>query len=137
MTIFNNSTCLTPAAHYSSALAFHGALASRTWSASIYRYLPQSLLFHLPLMVRLLLHELSDDLHILLLSQWLDVRSLVTLDVAVSSNTSRPYWKTLLGSLRSSSIDSMDHSASSLMWLIRRGICASRIQMKDNAWRVP
>ena len=56
-------------------------------------------------MVRLLLHELSDDLHILLLSQWLDVRSLVTLDVAVSSNTSRPYWMTLLGSLRSSSIE--------------------------------
>ena len=88
-------------------------------------------------MVRLLLHELSDDLHILLLSQWLDVRSLVTLDVAVTSNTSRPYWKALLGSLRSPSIDSMDHSASSLMWMIRRGICASRVQMKREAWRVP
>ena len=87
-------------------------------------------------MARLILHELSDDLHILLLSQWLDVRSLVTLDAAVSSNTSRPYWKTLLGSLRSSSIESMDHSASSLMWLMQRGICASRVQMKDNAWRV-
>ena len=88
-------------------------------------------------MVRLLLHELSDDLHILLLSEWLDVRSLVTLDVAVSSNTSRPYLKTLLGSLRLPSIDSMDHSASSLMWVIQRGICTSRVQMKDNAWRVP
>ena len=88
-------------------------------------------------MVRFLLHELSDDLHTLLLSQWLDVRSLVTLDVAVSSNTSRPYWKTLLGSLRSPSVDNMDHSASSLMWLIQRGICASRVQMKSNAWRVP
>ena len=88
-------------------------------------------------MVRLLLHELSDDLHTLLLSQWLDVRSLLTLDVAVSSNTSRPYWKTLLASLRSSSIDSIDHSASSLMWVMQRGICASRVKMKDNAWRVP
>ena len=39
-------------------------------------------------MVRLLLHELSDDLQIPLLSQWLDVRSLVTLDAAVSCNTS-------------------------------------------------
>ena len=88
-------------------------------------------------MVRLLLHELSDDLHILLLSQWLDVRSLVTLDVAVTSNISRPYWKALLGSLRSPSIDSMDHSASSLKWVIQRGVCPSRVQMKDYAWRVP
>ena len=97
----------------------------------------QSLPFYLLMMVQLLLHELSDDLHNLLLSQWLDVRSLVTLDVAVSSNTSRPYWKTLLGSLRSPSVDSLDHSASSLMWLVQRGICVSRLQMKDKAWRVP
>ena len=88
-------------------------------------------------MVQLLLHTLSDDLHTLLLNHWLDVRSLVSLDVAVSSKSSRPYWMMLLRSLRISSVDNIDHSASSLMWLISRGVCASRIQMKVNAWRVP
>ena len=96
-----------------------------------------SLLFHLPLMLRLLLGELSEDLHTYLLCQWLDVRSLVTLDTAVSSGTSRPYWATLLRSLRCPSINNMDHSTSSLLWLIQRRICASRMQMKVNAWRVP
>ena len=88
-------------------------------------------------MVRLLLQVLGDDLLNLLASQWLDVRSLVTLDIAVSSNTLRPYWMTLLGYLRSPSIDNMDHCAFSLMWLIQRGICATRIHMKVNAWRIP
>ena len=97
----------------------------------------RSFLFHLLTMTQLLLHELSDDLHRLLFCQWLDVRSLVTLDVAVSSSTSRPYWMRLLGSLRFPSIDNMHHSPSSLRWLIQRGICTSRIQMKVNAWKVP
>ena len=97
----------------------------------------QSLLFYQLMMELLLLHVLSDDLRRLLFCQWLDVRSLVTLDVAVSSSTSRPYWTRLLGSLRSPSIDNINHSLSSLHWLIQRGICASRIQMKVNAWKVP
>ena len=84
-----------------------------------------------------LFHELSDDLHILLLSHWLDIRSIVTLVIAVSSNTSIPYWKRLLRSLRAGAIDDVYHGASSLMWLIERGICVSRLQMKDDAWRVP
>jgi hypothetical protein len=57
------------------------------------------------------------------------------LDVAISSKLSRPYWMMLLGSLRSKSIDEMDHSALSLMWLIQRGMCVSRVQMKADAWR--
>ena len=40
---------------------------------------------HLLLMERLFHSLLSDDLQIFLLSHWLDVRSLTTLDVAVSS----------------------------------------------------
>ena len=88
-------------------------------------------------MVRDLLHALSGDLLDLLVSQWLDVRSLGTLDVAVSSNISRPYWIMLLRSFRSASIDGMDHSASSLAWLLSRRICTSRVQMKVDAWRVP
>ena len=38
--------------------------------------------------------------------------------------------------MRSTSSDSMDCSASSLMGLIQRGICVSRMQMKPDAWRV-
>ena len=84
-----------------------------------------------------LFHELSDDLHILLLSHWLDIRSIVMLDIAVSNNTLRPYWKRLLRSLRSAAIDDMRHGALSLMWLIERGICVSRLQMDHDVWRVP
>jgi hypothetical protein len=88
-------------------------------------------------MVDLLLNLLGDDLHTLLLSHWLDVRSLVTLDIAISSKTCRPYWMKLLYDLRSRGMDEMDHTASSLMWLSTRGICISRMQMKVNAWKVP
>ena len=86
-------------------------------------------------MVPLLLYLLSDDLQNLLLSRWLDARSLGILDSAVSCNAFRPYWITLLHTLRATALDNMDHSTSSLMWLLRRGICVSRMQMKVDAWQ--
>ena len=77
---------------------------------------------------------LSDDLQILFLSHWLDVRSLTTLDVAVSSRRLRPSWLTVLQCLRSDAVDNWDHSLSSLMWLSKRGIRATRVRMKmDNS----
>ena len=86
---------------------------------------------HHPLLMAQLLHSLlSDDLLILLLSHWLDVRSLITLDVAVSSRTLRPTWLTVLRCLRSDAMDNWGHSLSSLMWLSTRGIRASRVEMK-------
>ena len=57
---------------------------------------------------------LSDDLHVFLLSLWLDVRSLTTLDVAVSSSKLRPNWPTVLRCLRSDAMDNWGHSLSSL-----------------------
>jgi Leucine Rich repeat len=87
-------------------------------------------------MAQLLLQLITDDLRTLLLTHWLDVRTLAILDVAVSSKTSRPYWNRFLRSLRSTAIDNMDHSASSLMWLISRGIVVSRLQMKADTWQV-
>ena len=76
---------------------------------------------------------LSDDLHIYILSNWLDIRSLSTLDVAVSSNTLRPYWMSLLHSISASVIDDWDHNLSSMTWLTRRRICSSRLHiMSDN-----
>ena len=77
---------------------------------------------------------LSDDLQILLLSLWLDVRSLTTSDVAVSSRRLRPSWLTVLRCLRSDAMDNWGHSLSSLMWLSKRGIRASRVRIKmDNS----
>ena len=88
-------------------------------------YLVMAQLFH-PL--------LSDDLQILFLSHWLDVRSLTILDVAVSSRRLRPSWLTVLQCLRSDAVDNWGHSLSSLMWLSQRGIRASRVRMKmDNS----
>ena len=90
------------------------------------------------LQVASFLHLLSDDLRALILSRWLDVRSIVTLDVAVSSKTCRPYWIAFLHSVRRCRcIDDMSHTAASLMWLSIRGICISRMEMKVDAWQVP
>ena len=90
--------------------------------------------YHRLLMAQLFSFLLSDDLQILLLSLWLDVRSLTTLDVAVSSRRLRPNWLTVLRRLRSDAIDNWGHSLSSLMWLLKRGIHASRVRIKmDNS----
>ena len=64
-----------------------------------------------------------------LLSQSLDMHSFGNLDIAVSSNASRPYWMMLLHSLRGGIIDDWCHSISSLMWLVKRGIRATRVQL--------
>ena len=88
---------------------------------------------HLLLMVRRLHSLLSDDLQIIVLSLWLDVPSLTTLDVAVSSRRLRPSWLTVLRCLRSDAIDNWGHSMSSLIWLSKRGIRASQVRMEiDN-----
>ena len=94
------------------------------------------MLLAMTMIMPLFFSVLSFDVHIQFISLWLDMRSLATLDVAVSNNASRPYWMTLLHSLRSSVIDDWGHSMSSLTWLIRRGIHARRVQMKVDAWRV-
>ena len=88
------------------------------------------------LTIPLFLSVLSHDVLVLFLSLWVDMRSLANLDVAVSSNATRPYWMTLLHSLRGAMIDDWGHSISSLMWLTTRGIHATRVQMKVDPWRV-
>ena len=72
---------------------------------------------------------LCNDLQILVISLWLDVRSLRALDVAVSSSRLRPRWLTVLRYLRSDAMDNWCHNQSSLIWLSKRGIRASRLQM--------
>ena len=90
----------------------------------------------LPLMIPSFFSFLSDDLQIVFLSLWLDVRSLLTLDVAISCHRLRPRWMTLLRCLRSPAIDDWGHNLSSLMWLSRRRIRASRMQVKIDTTRV-
>ena len=72
---------------------------------------------------------MSDDLQILVYSLWLDVRSLAILDVAFSSRKLRPSWLTILKRLRSDAIDNWSHSLLSLMWLSKRGIRASQMNI--------
>lgn len=87
-------------------------------------------------MVPLLLTLLSDDLKVYFLSVWLDVCSLVNLDVALTSHEWRPHWMKILHSSRSAAIDNWNHSRSSLMWLIGRKIPIIRMQIGVNAWQV-
>ena len=82
------------------------------------------------------LYLLSDDLQIHFLSLGHDIRSLATLDVAISSHALRLFWMMLLQRLRSPAVDGWGHSLSSLMWLSRRGIRALRVQMKNDTSRV-
>jgi hypothetical protein len=81
-------------------------------------------------MIPLFLSALNYDVQILFLSEWVDMNSLANLDIAVSSGASRPYWMMLLHSIRSGIIDDWDHSISSLMWLSKRGIRATNVQMQ-------
>ena len=82
------------------------------------------------------LSELSFDIHILLISRWLNMRSVATLDVAVSNKASRPYWMTLLRFQHGRLYRGLGHDMSSLMWLMRRGIHALRVHRKGDAWRI-
>ena len=79
------------------------------------------------------LFQLSDDLHILFLSSWLDLRSFVTLDVAVSNHAQRIFWKNILPALQISAVDDWAHNYASFKWLIKRGLRASRVEIKFNA----
>ena len=52
------------------------------------------------------------------------------------SHRLRPCWMTLLQCLRSPAVEGWGHGLSSLMWLSKRGIRASRLQIKMNTSRV-
>lgn len=83
------------------------------------------------------LFALSYDLHILFISSWLDLRSFVTLDIAVSNHAKRTFWEILLPALQINAIDDWAHNSSSLKWLIKRGLRATRLDVKfeaDGVW---
>ena len=87
-------------------------------------------------MVSPFLSPLSHDLQDFLLSQWLDIRSIRILDIALSSHELRPHWLALLCTIRATAIDDWGHSLSSLIWLTMRGIRVRRMEMKYDAGRI-
>ena len=86
-------------------------------------------------MAEFFLSLLSDDLQIQFFSLWLDVRSLATLDVAVSSRRLRPSWLTVLRCVRSYALGRFQvHSLSSLTWLSKRGIISSSVFLASSVY---
>ena len=67
-----------------------------------------------------------------IISVWLNVQSLVILDIAVSSNSARKQWLITLEYITCNVIDGWFHSHSSMRWVIRRGIRSSQILVARN-----
>ena len=87
-------------------------------------------------MVLPFLSSLSHDLQDFFLIQWLDIRSISNLDVALSSHEWRPHWLALLCTIRATAIDDWGHSLSSLMWLTKRGIHVRKMEIKVDAGQI-
>ena len=73
----------------------------------------------------------NEDLSMLFLSEWIDYRSMVTLDVAITNHRTRILWLQRLRSISGGDVNNYMHSDSSMRWLIRRGIKASMIRMNE------
>jgi F-box and leucine-rich repeat protein 2/20 len=84
-----------------------------------------------------LLHFTSDFLSSFV-SNWLDVRSFLVLDVAMTNKNERSQWLGNLKKTQSSSVDEWHHDQSSIRWLINRGIVnASHIRIRNDAkWQI-
>ena len=67
-----------------------------------------------------------------LFSNWLDIQSISTLDVAIASRPERQIWLTCLEQMNNSTIDAFLHYPPSIKWLIERGIPISNIQINPN-----
>jgi Leucine Rich repeat len=76
--------------------------------------------------------NLSDDLVVLILSNWLDVLSLGSIDKAITNHSQRPRWLRCLRSIKDSyALDIWRYSHRSVRWLIARDIQLRRIQMME------
>ena len=76
---------------------------------------------------------LNDDLFMLLLSEWIDFRSIGTLDVAITNRRIRILWLQRLRSVTDENFENWVHSHSSMRWLITRGLRTSRIHIIDES----
>ena len=75
----------------------------------------------LPIFLRLEIQQIP------VLCVWLDVQNFGVLDIAVSSNSAREQWLTMLKSISWEAIDAWQHSHSSLVWVILRSISITQI----------
>ena len=73
----------------------------------------------------------NEDLSLLFLSEWIDYRSMVTLDVAITNHRRRILWLQRLRSISGGDVNNYMHSDSSMRWLIRRGLKPCTIRMNE------
>ena len=76
-----------------------------------------------------LLFELGEDSFRHLLS-WLDLVCLCKLDIAIGDADERLLWLHSLQTMESEAVDVYEHSHSSITWLIKRGVRATRIRIR-------
>ena len=69
--------------------------------------------------------SLGDDLLIYFLSNWLDVRSLVGLDLAITNHVERLLWKKYLSGINARVFDDWLYCHQSIRWLISRTVRVS------------
>jgi Leucine Rich repeat len=86
---------------------------------------------------RCLLFCLGDDWLISFLSDWVNVRSLVALDGAVTNNIMRLMWLNCLSSSNASILNTVIHDHASVRWLILRRVSISRLHISGTySWQI-
>lgn len=70
------------------------------------------------------------------ISTWLDLCSVGNLDSAMANGQDRSAWLESLTAMDTKAADKLEHSHSSLRWLIERGVRSTRINIKVSATNV-
>lgn len=85
-----------------------------------------------------MLFRFGDDLLTSFLSVWLDVRSLLALDSAISERNERLSWLQTLSTVQSVPMNELQHNHSSIRWLIKRNFrSVVRIKIsRDAKWQI-
>lgn len=75
---------------------------------------------------------LNEGGFVQLFSNWLDIQSISTLDVAIARHPERQIWLTFLEHMNNPTIGALLLYPPSIKWLIERGIPISKIQINPN-----
>ena len=118
------------------ALKHHRSILSRNFLRPCHKdlhstmHLKESSAIGSPCMILDLM--VNEDLSMLFLSEWIDYRSMVTLDVAITNHRTRILWLQRLRSISGGDVNNYMHSDLSMRWLIRRGLkpCTTRMNVK-------
>ena len=76
--------------------------------------------------------QINEDGLLQLFSNWLDIRSLSALDIAITCRPERLIWLACLRAIDSAAIDTFLHYSSSIKWLVGRNITITRIQINPS-----